>query len=853
MKHFLLVISLFAPLSLQAALGTFSGRLSNGMDIVLVENHSVPMIAANIIVKAGARDETWQTWGSAHFLEHLLFNGTKSRTQEEIYADFDRIGAYHNAHTGSSFTDFMVLVERDNFATGFDILADMVFNSTLPQAKVEKERGIVIEEIARMNTYDDGVQRIFDEILYGSSPLSREVLGTTESISRLERDSVLAFYECWYQPNNAMLFVTGDFDADSLFGWFDERLSQYPPAELPTRRKIDAPDFKSLATIGTITREISGKTSQLMVALPAPHPGNPDFVPFMLTLRALDKRFEANLPAGVTGSTNLSLDPDVSVATISLSAPSDGFDSAKLITLLNAELKLLQGKLVDANEIARLTKGYLAEQVYNTERLHYYGMSYASYWAVTSFDDFASWSERMAHLNPEHLKSVAKSWLLTPERLTVAFQSPSIDLARGTDSTKGIARRSGPDLPNLIVKSDPTASVFAVHILAKDRWLWDRCYGYGTVDLLHRTLAEAAKSGLKLGNRLEYLSATIKTADSPMIPYDDYYTAPEYSFVRFEVLADRWREGVDVLTELLLTTPFSKEMVTSAREGVAAGLAASSRNPAGVGIAKLRERTAGGSSLAAPVYGDVTKVTLDDLQRLRAAYLHPENLIVTVSGPIPADVAAEAILNSFKKHSKSSFTRPEGWGKPERSLRSVSPRDTVILGKPQGAVVMGKVIANISPVDRAALTIANSWFNDRLGMELRETRGLAYSLGSSVSFHNGEKGMLWGMWEISIGTRPEKLAESEAGIIELIGELQSHKFTTDEIQKVSAAISGRLMMRDMARIGQAYAMGVGEYYWSDPDSRAHLIEAFKTLTPEVVQSAAETYLTVDRFMTVIVK
>ena len=853
MTTILVLIAILLPTCLPAAQGTRSGRLSNGMDVVLVENHSVPMIAANIIIKAGARDETWQTWGAAHFLEHLLFNGTKTRTQEGIYAAFDRIGAYHNAHTGSHFTDFMVLVEREKFVIGFDVLADMVYGSILPEPKVEKERGIVIEEIARANTSDDGVQRMFDEILYGDTQLSREVLGTTESISRLERDSVMAFYKRWYQTNNSLLFATGDFDADSLFDWFDERLSQYPPAELPPRRFIESPDFKSFASMGTITREAGGRSRKLIAALAAPQPGVSEFVPFMLQLRALDQRFAANLPPGVSGATDLSLDPDVSAATITLSAPGDAPDNVDLLALLDRELRRLIDKPVDAAEIARLTRSYLAEQVYNTERLHYYGMMSAAYWAVVSWDEFASWNDRMAKTSPEQLKTVTKNWLLSPDRLTVMILPKSTANTEIKDSFTSAARRSGVGLPNLIVQSDPTARVFAVHVLAKDRWLWDRVYQPGTVDLLHRTLGEAAAAGEKLGDRLESLAATIKTADSPAIPYDDYYTAPEYSFVRFEILPGAWKEGVELLAELLLTTPLTDDLVASAKEGVAAGRAASFRNPAGVGIGRFRDNYVGNTSLAAPVYGDVDKVTLGDIQTLRKDYLNPENLIVTVSGPVPAEEAADVVSKAFAVRRKSKFEHPKDWGKPVRSLRAASLRDSVTLGKPQGAVVMGKALGDISPADRAALTIANSWFSERMGMVLRETRGLAYSLGSSVNIQRGEKESLWGLWEISISTRPEKLGESEAGIIELLDELQTHVFTDDEVAKISAAIAGRLMMRDMARIGQAFAMGVGEYYWGDPDSRAHLIESFRSVAPESVKAAAAKYLTKDGLATIIVK
>jgi zinc protease len=869
-------IGILSAASAFAAQNVRVGRLDNGMDVVLVENHSVPMIAANIIFKVGSRDETWNTWGSAHFLEHMLFNGTKNRTQEEIYAAFDRIGAYDNAHTGSDFTDFMVLTSRDQFATGFDVLAEMCFESTLPPNKLEKERGIVEEEIARGQTSGDDNSGGIDNLLYGSSPLSREVLGTTESIARLDRDSVLAFYHSWYAPNNALLFTTGDFDADTLFDWFQTRLKAYPPRELPRREHITAPDWDALAGMGLITRESPGHNRTITAAFEAPRPGSPDFVPMVMQLRALDKRFEASLPAGVQGSTDLTLDPDLGVIKISLTAPKDGPSSQELIALMDKELKRLIEKAPDKEEIARLARGYLSEQIYNTERLHYYGMMYASYWAVTSWDEFASWEKRLQQTTPEQLTAAAKKWLLTPKRLLVAVEPATKAAADSTGKGSVVMEKLTPEGgPEVIVRSDPTARVFAVHVLVRDRWLWDHVYGAGAVDLLHRTLGQAAESGQKTGDKLEALAATLKCADDPSIPYDDYYTSAEFSFFRLEVLPDEWQDGVNLLADLMETVPLTDDLLKSAREGSDAGASASGRSPVGAGMGRLNQVLAGGSSLAAAVYGDTKKLTIADLQKLRDGYFNPANLIITVAGPGDSGAVAQAVIKAFKDRVKTPFKRPEGWTRELRSLRSVaSVRDTIALGRPQGAVVMGAALKDVPDSLRAALTVANSYFSDRMSSVLRESRGLAYSLGSSVNLQRESvgqdsnpatqvtandrfgnlsyQGKLWGLWEISIGTRPEKLTEAESGIHELLDELKTHTFTQEEVQRLSSAITGRLLMRDMARIGQAFAMGTGEFYWGDPDSRARLIQQLNALTPEQVE-AAKAWLPMDRLITVIVK
>src|SRR3990172_8580073 len=95
----------------------------------------------NVVVKVGSAYETFSTSGMSHMLEHLLFNGTTTRSQKQLYDDVDRIGGYNNAHTDNFYTDFMMVTPTENIRKGMEIQADMLFNSTLPVEKFEKEKG----------------------------------------------------------------------------------------------------------------------------------------------------------------------------------------------------------------------------------------------------------------------------------------------------------------------------------------------------------------------------------------------------------------------------------------------------------------------------------------------------------------------------------------------------------------------------------------------------------------------------------------------------------------------------------------------------------------------------------------
>lgn len=835
----------------------YVGYLDNGMEIVLVPNHSVPMVACNIIIKAGAREESWETWGAAHFLEHLLFNGTVNRTQEEIYEEFDLIGAYHNAHTGSHFTDFMLLAPRENFQRGFEILADMVFMSNLPEKKFEKERGIVMEEIARYASYGYNSDQPFKEWLFGDKALARDVLGTVESISRLERDSVLAFYHRWFVPNNMMLFVSGDFRSDTLLGWLQESLSIYRPHQLPSHVKHAPPDYSMLSERGLQSIKVSGKNRILKVALPIPAPGLPEYPTAMMISMMLDRFIDDNLPPGLKGNVSSSFDPDYAYMEISLSGTSDGMSGEEMSSVLDGLLEAFTKHKPRDEDISALALRYRADQIFTSEKLHYYGIMNAVYWSLVPWMEFQSWEKRLASIKPRALTQLARR-LFTAQDLAVlvlepsTIPSPVLPLKR---DRKQIVRKVLNNGLSIAVRSDPSAKVFAMHILIKDRWKWDGKNQPGSVDLLHRIITEDDSRSIPLDRQLDRLAATLKTVDSPFIPYDDYYTTPDYSFVRFEILPENWEEGVALVVDRMSSLPSKAECLESAKSGSVNAASRSARSATATGRSKLRKRLFPGSALSASVYGDVEGITLEGLSDLRAKYFHPGNLIISVSGPVDPQTVIAGIEESFAKLKANTDGSPVISATIAR-LGDLIPesnfRDSVDAGMMQGAVVMGKRIWKIEENDIAALAIANAYLNNRLGMVLREERGLAYGLSSSVMMRRADDGVIWAYWEISMGTRPENLVLAEDGILELIDKLATHQFTSSEVEKLVNAVNGRLLMRDMPRIGQAYAMGVGEFFWNDPERRKNISELLKQLTPEDVEAAAKAYLKPDEMSFIIV-
>ncbi len=187
-------------------------HLKNGIRIVTEEIPYVNSVSIGIWVKVGSRYESIENNGISHFIEHMLFKGTKDRSAKEIANSIDKIGGQLNAFTSKECTCFYAKVLDSHFDIALDVLADMFFNSRFDQEEIDKERGVVIEEI---NMYEDSpedlVHDLFSQAVWSGNPLGMSILGTEESLDNLNRDRILDYLNENYIPQNIVVSVVGNF------------------------------------------------------------------------------------------------------------------------------------------------------------------------------------------------------------------------------------------------------------------------------------------------------------------------------------------------------------------------------------------------------------------------------------------------------------------------------------------------------------------------------------------------------------------------------------------------------------------------------------------------------------------
>lgn len=204
-------------------------QLQNGATVIIEEIPHVRSAAVGVFIKLGSRNETLEVNGISHFIEHMLFKGTMSRTARDIAEVFEEMGGQLNAYTSKEYTCFHARVLDEHTDLAMDILFDMLFNSTMTEKDINTEREVIIEEI---NMYEDSpdelVHDIFAQTILAGHPLGRSILGTLENIQEMSRDTVFNYYRDHYHPANMIIAIAGNVESEHIFDRI-ETYSGYGP------------------------------------------------------------------------------------------------------------------------------------------------------------------------------------------------------------------------------------------------------------------------------------------------------------------------------------------------------------------------------------------------------------------------------------------------------------------------------------------------------------------------------------------------------------------------------------------------------------------------------------------------
>jgi predicted Zn-dependent peptidase len=212
----------------------------NGLRLLMLPSKESLSFQITALVNTGSDFETKDLNGISHFLEHMCFKGTKKRpTNFDISKELDQVGGIYNAFTGREYTGYFVRVAKEYQKLAIDLVADIYLNSQFPEAEIEKERGVIIEEI---NMYHDDPKTYVDELwtklLYGDQPAGWSIAGAKTNIQRMRRDDFLNYHDEQYRSQSTLIVISGNFKEKEIISLVREVFALIPKGK--GKKKIKA-------------------------------------------------------------------------------------------------------------------------------------------------------------------------------------------------------------------------------------------------------------------------------------------------------------------------------------------------------------------------------------------------------------------------------------------------------------------------------------------------------------------------------------------------------------------------------------------------------------------------------------
>ncbi|MDX1915750.1 MAG: pitrilysin family protein [Methylophilus sp.] len=433
------------PMTVLAESNIEEFKLSNGMKVVVQEDHRAPVVVSQVWYRAGALDEVNGKTGVAHVLEHMMFKGTKKVPAGQFSRMIAAAGGKENAFTGMDYTCYFQQLEKSNLPLSFKLEADRMQNLQITDEEFAKEIQVVMEE-RRWRTEDKPQSRVneqFQAVAFRAHPYARPVVGHMNDLENMTAADAREWYNTWYVPNNATLVVVGDVKAQEVLKlakqYFEpikarplpQRKPQVEPTQIGERRAVvKAPAKLPYLSMGFHTPTLSNQSRANAI---------PDLEPYALEVLAgvLSGNDSARLNQKLVRESALAIDVGAGYDSTSrgqeslfelAGTPSEGKTVAELETALLNQLELIKTGGVTQQELDRVKAAVIAADVYQRDSMFYQAMQIGQLETMGySWRLLKEYPDKLKAVTSEQIQAVAKKYLVKDNMTVVTLDPQPID------------------------------------------------------------------------------------------------------------------------------------------------------------------------------------------------------------------------------------------------------------------------------------------------------------------------------------------------------------------------------------------------------------------------------------------
>ena len=454
----LICVALFClPLSVGAATSANQPKekvLSNGLKVIVKEDHRAPVVVSQVWYKAGSMDEHNGTTGVAHVLEHMMFKGTKSVPSGNFSKQIAAAGGRENAFTNRDHTAYFQTLEKSKLELALKLEADRMHNLVLSKTEFEKEIEVVRNE-RRWRTDDKPHGKVYEQFIasvYQSHPYHWPIIGWMNDLENMKVEDARAWYHTWYAPNNAVLVVAGDVQADEVFKLAQKYFGPIKTKVLPVRKPQAEPEQVG---IRRLVVKAPAKLPYILMGWKAPtlRNANKDVDPYALEMLSgvLSANSAARLPTDLVRTSQIAVDIDSGYDSIERgpglflidATPSEGKTVTEVEAAIRGVLETLKRDGISEEELNRVKAQVIASQVYQRDSVFYQAMKIGELETNgIGYRAIETRIEKLKAVTVEQVQAVAKKYLID-DTLTVATLDPQpLDDKKPVAPPKGVRHGS---------------------------------------------------------------------------------------------------------------------------------------------------------------------------------------------------------------------------------------------------------------------------------------------------------------------------------------------------------------------------------------------------------------------------
>jgi len=814
--------------------------LENGLNIIVCEDHSAPVVSAQAWAMTGSIHEAkWLGAGLSHVLEHMLFKGTTTRPGSRIDQEVQEAGGYMNAYTSFDRTVYHIDVPNTGARTAIDILCDIMQHATLPPDDLAKELDVIRREMD-MGQDDPGrraSRRLF-EVAYTRSPYRFTIIGYLDIFNELRPVDIRAYYEERYAPNNVFYVVAGDIKPEEVIAQINQAYAKSKAKALPP---VLLPDEPRQVAAREIIEEAAIELGHMHCAWHIPDIRHAD-VPILDVLAVLlgtgrsSRLFQqVRERQGLVHHVDAWTYNPGSTGLFGVSAVVDGEKFAAARDAMLAQIDKVKSLSVSDEELQKAVKQFISATLATRKTMEGQAQNLGSNWlAATDLNFSERYLAAVKRITRADVQRVAREYLTEENRTIYALlphgRTPkrTSEIEQNTDQP--IQKFDLPEGLRLLIKEDHRLPFVEIRTVFQGGVLAETAENNGTTLMLAKLLLKGTQS-----RSAEAIATEIESVGGHI----DSYGGNNSFGVNAEVLSSDFGTGLELLADVLLHPIFPKNELEREREIQIAGIRGRRDDLLRSASQAMRQAMFGNIGYGLDSLGteaSVQTITVDVLKTFHQKFVVPNNCVMAIFG----DVKAAEVVKAVKKI-LLSWKSGVGSVIDDASVRLDSvKRVEEKRDKKQAVLVIGFPGTTVKDDDRYALEILQETCSDlgsRLFLRIREQLGLAYYVGAQ-----NFSGLVPGYFAFYTGTEPSKAAQVEKELLAEAELLRTEGLTAEELNRAKAKIIGQKKISRQELGNLASTSALDELYglgWQ----RAELDDAkYESVTLEQLRQIAQKYL-----------